>query len=161
MTLCWTLEGHGWAVCTVSDHTTQAVTVASYVTDGPEALLTAVARIVIGATEARAEFEAEPTAYRWIFHRDGEYVTIHLLEVPARRLPDGSGIEIWLSRQRLDVLARVVVRAFDAVETEHGEAGYQATWGRPFPRSELNVLRSARLATRSQPIGSKRLGRTP
>jgi hypothetical protein len=116
---------------------------ASYVTGGPEESLTAVANIVLGATDAQAEFEAEPTVYRWIFHRRGTDVDIRLLQVVSGRLPDDAGTIVWTSRQTIDTLARAVLRAFDSVVAEHGEDGYETTWGRPFPSIEVNALRTA------------------
>lgn len=71
MSLTWTLHHHGWAVCRVADQETEVEAIASYVTNGPEQLLTAVANIVLGAETARAEFEAEPTVYRWSQARSG------------------------------------------------------------------------------------------
>jgi hypothetical protein len=143
LTLTWTVHDHGWATCVVADQTAEAEALVSYVTEGPEQFLSAVARAVLGATESRAEFEAEPTAYRWIFQRIQAHVDIRLLVLSRRELPDESGDVIWTSRQPIQVLARAVIRAFDAVLTEHGEDGYQANWGRPFPTLELNALRTA------------------
>ncbi|HZD70033.1 MAG TPA: hypothetical protein VFA45_14355, partial [Actinomycetes bacterium] len=64
MALTWTLEGRGWAKCTVTDEQTQAEVTASYLSSAPEDLLTAVMRLVLGDNETRAQFEAEPTAFR-------------------------------------------------------------------------------------------------
>jgi hypothetical protein len=127
----------------VADAEGDAVVVASYVTDGPEQFITAVARVVLGASQARAEFEAEPIVYRWLFDRDNGHVQIRLLQLPSRGSRDDVGDIVWASRQPVDVVARAVVRAFDAVETEHGEVGYQAMWGRPFPSFELRALHDA------------------
>lgn len=69
--LHWTLSGRGWADCTISDHQAETEVTASYISTAPEDLLTAVARLVTGEAEARAQFEAEPTAFRWIFYREG------------------------------------------------------------------------------------------
>jgi hypothetical protein len=149
MSLTWTLEQHGWARCVVADERAHAEAVVSYVTGGPEELLSAVARLVLGANETRAEFEAEPTVYRWIFQRTGDDADIRLMQVAEHKLPDASGTLIWTSRQPIHNLARVVVRAFDAVLTTHGEDGYQAQWRRPFPRVELAALRAAWRNTRS------------
>ena len=132
----------------MSDGESTFEALASYVTDAPEGFITAVARLVLGEPTTRAEFEAEPTAYRWIFQRNGDDVDIRLLELESRRLPDGVGLAVWSSLQTIDALARAVVRAFDAVVTEHGVDGYQAMWGRPFPDIELNALRSAWRTTR-------------
>ncbi|MFE1957523.1 hypothetical protein [Streptomyces sp. NPDC059479] len=46
----------------------------SYISNVPEEFLTARAQLVAGDTETRAQFEAEPTAYQWIFHREDEDV---------------------------------------------------------------------------------------
>lgn len=125
--LVWTLGHHGWAFCSVTDDHTSAEAVASYVTDGPEQLLRAV----------------EPTVYRWFFHRDGTMVTIRLVEAADSKAPEQAGTPIWRSRQPTTTLARAVIRAFDTVAHDLGEVGYQTQWGRPFPRHELEVLRSA------------------
>lgn len=63
MSLTWTLEHHGWARCVVADAQSEAVAIASYVTGGPEYLLTAVARLALGADRTSAEFEAEPDVW--------------------------------------------------------------------------------------------------
>lgn len=141
--LVWTLGHHGWAFCSVTDDHTSAEAVASYVTDGPEQLLRAVARILLYETDTQAEFEAEPTVYRWFFHRDGTMVTIRLVEAADSKAPEQAGTPIWRSRQPTTTLARAVIRAFDTVAHDLGEVGYQTQWGRPFPRHELEVLRSA------------------
>jgi hypothetical protein len=143
MSLTWILQDHGWAVCVVADAQARAEAIASCVTGGPEDFLTAVARLVLGADASRADLEAEPTVYRWIFQRHGTDADIRLLLVPDGKLPDGAGTIVWTSRQPVDTVARAVVRAFDAVATEHGENGYEAQWGRPFPRFELEALRRA------------------
>ncbi|MFJ6556919.1 hypothetical protein ACIQNT_32550 [Streptomyces luteogriseus] len=83
--ITWTLGAHGWAECTLEDHQAKAELTASYITSAPEEFLTGVARLVAGETETCAQFEAEPTAYRWIFHRHGEDVRVRMLE-----LRDGS-----------------------------------------------------------------------
>ncbi|MEV0455552.1 hypothetical protein [Catellatospora methionotrophica] len=143
MLVGWRLQHHGWAVCALGDDLAQAEALVSYVTDGPEEFLTAVAHLVLGWSDTRVQFEAEPAAYRLIFHRDHDEVDICLVRVRTRDLPDEAGATAWTSRQPLSVLARAVIRAFDAVEAEHGEAGYRTAWGRPFPRAELTALRSA------------------
>lgn len=143
ISLTWTLSHHGWAVCEVADQRSAAEVIASYVTDGPEQFLSAVAQIVSGATVARAEFQAEPVVYRWAFRRHASDVEVHLLRVPPDGMPDTGSPIIWTSNQTLDALARAVVRAFDDVAYRHGEDGYEKAWGRPFPTTELQALRTA------------------
>jgi len=70
-------------------------------------------------------------------------VTIRLFEVPDEALTDEARTLLWTSRQPLDTLARTIVRAFDRVEEEHGEAGYLQQWRSPFPHQQLDALRTA------------------
>jgi hypothetical protein len=69
--------------------------VASYITAAPEDLLNAVARVVADATESRAQFEAEPTAFRWIFYREGEDVWVRILGPRGGSYHESKGTEIW------------------------------------------------------------------
>jgi hypothetical protein len=142
MQLVWTLTGHGWADCSIRDARAQAEVTASYITNAPEDLLTAVTRLVTGEAETRAQFEAEPTAFRWIFYREGNDVWIRLLQLPDGSKHDNAGTEIWSSQQSLDNVARAVIRCFDEVAKRHDESGYRGKWGEHFPRTELEALRS-------------------
>jgi hypothetical protein len=86
---------------------------------------------------------AEPTAYRWIFYRSGTDVWIRLLHLHDGGSHDEDGAEIWSSRQTVDSLARTLIRCFDQVAHQHGETEFQDKWGSPFPRMELEALRTA------------------
>ncbi|MDQ0930518.1 hypothetical protein [Streptomyces turgidiscabies] len=140
--LTWVLHEHGWATCTVEDHQAKAELSVSYLTNAPEDLLTAVARLVSGDTETRAQFEAEPTAFRWIFHRQADDVWIRVLELRDGSDHDNRGTEIWSGPLGIDALVRAVVRCFDGVARTYGESGYRGKWGEHFPRLELEALRS-------------------
>ncbi|RPE46937.1 hypothetical protein EDD90_10334 [Streptomyces sp. Ag109_O5-1] len=120
--LDWVLSGQGWAHCIVSDRHAEAEVTASYITAAPEEFLTALTRLVVGETECRAQFEAEPTAFRWIFYREGTNVWIRLLELAHGSAHDNTGSEIWSTRQDIDVVARAVIRCFDEVVREYGES---------------------------------------
>ena len=141
--ITWTLGAHGWADCVVEDHQAKAELSASYISNAPEEFLTAVARLVAGEMETRAQFEAEPTAYRWIFYREAAAATvrIRLLELRRGSDHDDKGTAIWSSRLPIDALARAVVRCFDEVVQIYGESGYRGKWGEHFPRTELEALR--------------------
>jgi hypothetical protein len=143
MSLGWRLAGHGWADCTVADAENKVHVTASSISGAPEELLTAVARLVVGETEARVQFEAEPTAFRWIFSRGGNEVWVRILQLPDGNHQDKAGVEIWSSRQTIDSVARAVIRCFDDVAHRHGEGGYHEKWSSPFPRFELEALRTA------------------
>ncbi|MER7407821.1 hypothetical protein ABT373_36420 [Streptomyces sp. NPDC000070] len=139
--ITWTLGAHGWADCTLEDRHARAELTASYITTAPEEFLTAVARLVAGETETRAQFEAEPTAYRWIFHREGEDAWIRVLELRHGHDHDNRGTEVWSSQLDIDQLVRAVIRCFDEVAQTYGESGYRGKWGEHFPRTELEALR--------------------
>lgn len=103
----------------------------------------AVARLVLGEEYARAELEGEPQVYRWFFHRDGSGVDVRLVRADDDRAPDSSGTVLWSGRHTIVALARSAVRAFDRIDHELGEEAYESQWGRPFPRTELEALRTA------------------
>ncbi|MEU8575369.1 hypothetical protein [Streptomyces asoensis] len=140
--LVWVLSGRGWADCTVSDQHAEAKVTASCITTAPEDLLTAVTRLVVGETESRAQFEAEPTAFRWVFYREGINVWIRLLKLANGSSHDNRGTEIWATQQDTDVVARALIRCFDEVVRQYGESAYRAKWGEHFPRAELETLRT-------------------
>ncbi|WP_326844295.1 hypothetical protein OHB33_38765 (plasmid) [Streptomyces sp. NBC_01558] len=105
--------------------------------------MTAVTRLIVGETECQAQFEAEPTAFRWIFYREGTNVWIRLLELARGSDHDNKGTEIWSTQQDNDVVARAVIRCFDEVVSEDIEGTYRGKWGEHFPRTELEDLRTA------------------
>ena len=79
-------------------------------------------------------------------------VAIHLVEAADWKTPEHAGSLLWRSDQPTTTLARTVLRAFDNVVDDLGEIGYQTEWGRPFPRHELEALRTAwRRAAQSSP----------
>lgn len=143
MTVTWKLAGAGWADIVVADDQAAAEATASNITTAPEDLLTAVARLVLSENETRAQLEAEPTAFRWIFYREGTDVWVRLLELPDGHKHDNAGTEIWSSWQTIDTVARAMIRCFDEVAHEHGESGYRGKWHEHFPRAELEALRAA------------------
>ncbi|MEU5882862.1 hypothetical protein [Spirillospora sp. NPDC047279] len=118
MSLAWSLLPGG-AQWTAADDQTTVQATASYLRAGPEDLLTAVARLVLGESETRADFEDEPITYRWIFRRTGDDVHIRVLELADYKEPDLTGTELWSSRQTVDSLARGVIRGFDEVVWKH------------------------------------------
>ncbi|MCT9110430.1 hypothetical protein ACFWD7_40250 [Streptomyces mirabilis] len=110
LAITWTLWSHGWAFVKVADDQGEAEIIASYVTDGPEQFLYAVARLVLGDGETLAELEGEPQVYRWFFHRDGSEVDIRLVVAEDDRVPNSSGTVLWSGRHTSATLARSAVR---------------------------------------------------
>ncbi|MEU2111886.1 hypothetical protein [Streptomyces sp. NPDC019507] len=154
LAITWTLWSHGWAFVKVADDQGEAEVLASYVTDGPEQFLYAMARLALGDEEAHAELEGEPQVYRWFFRRDGAEVDIRLVVADDAGASASSGIVLWSGRHTITALARSAVRAFDRITHELGEETYAAQWGRPFPRNELEALRTAMRGARQEQVGS-------
>jgi hypothetical protein len=141
--ITWTLTGVGWAEVRVGDDRAEAALTASYVSgEAAQELLLAVCRLAAGSAEARAQFEAEPAAFRWIFTRDGDQAHVRVLRLPDGDLHDSAGTEIWGTVQPVDTVVRAVVRCFDEVFSTYGGSTYEASWRSPFPREELERLRS-------------------
>ncbi|MDH6435421.1 hypothetical protein M2158_003898 [Streptomyces sp. SAI-144] len=143
LAITWTLGSHGWASVKVADDHGEAEAIASYITGAPEEFLYAVARLVLGDEDTRAELEGEPQVYRWFFRRDGSVVDVRLVLADDAQAPDSSGVVLWSGRHTVTALARAAVRAFDRIYYEQGEEAYESQWGRPFPRTELEALRTA------------------
>ncbi|MEI5011292.1 hypothetical protein RB196_32110 [Streptomyces sp. PmtA] len=154
LAITWTLWSHGWAFVKVADDQGEAEVLASYVTDGPEQFLYAMARLALGDEEAHAELEGEPQVYRWFFRRDGAEVNIRLVVADDAGASASSGIVLWSGRHTITALARSAVRAFDRITHELGEETYAAQWGRPFPRNELEALRTAMRGARQEQVDS-------
>lgn len=80
-----------------------------------------MARLVTGEAGTRVRFESEPTAYRWVFCREGEDIRIRVLELRDGSDHDNMGAEIWSARsprspghvvrKRIFVLGDISVRS--------------------------------------------------
>ena len=122
------MTGAGWAEVSVGD----ATFVVSYVGSGPEALLGEVTRTVLGHAGA-VRFEGEPEQYEVNFERADDDIKICVME---------SATQLWAGAHPWDQVARSVVRAFDQVARELDAEAYESQWRRPFPRRELERLRT-------------------
>ncbi|MFI1439130.1 hypothetical protein [Streptomyces fructofermentans] len=143
-TFIWTPGWAGSADCTINDGRSEGRAHASYISNAPEDLLNAVTRVVLGARMVKAQFEGDPGAHRWVFHRYGDFVDIDLLLLEDGRRPDSEGQVIWESRrQGVDAIARAVIDGFDRVAQDLGEEAYRMRWLSPFPRTDLEDLRTA------------------
>ncbi|MFE5587206.1 hypothetical protein [Kitasatospora sp. NPDC056531] len=91
ITFTWTPGWAGSADCTINDGRSEGKAHASYISNAPEDLLSAVTRVVLGARMVKAQFEGEPGAHRWIFHRYGDFVDIDLLLLEDGQRPDSEG----------------------------------------------------------------------
>lgn len=141
----WTLRDSGWADCVVGDEGGTVDLVASSLTAGPEYLLIALTDLARGARGARAEFEAQPTVYRWIFTARGEEssgeIDVRVVRLPSWEALEDTGATMWTTRTTVAELGEVVLAGFDAAHREYGPA-YAERWGRPLPLDRLARLRA-------------------
>lgn len=155
--LRWLLTGPGWAQCVVGDDRAEVELRVSYLTPAPEELLVGITRLLLTETEVRVDFQAEPTVYRWTFHRADDQVSMRLLQLPGQDWPGRTEQEIWSTRQDLATVVRAVIRCFDDVLHTYGVSGYRGEWGDDFPGAELEALRSAwRARERTAPGNGQR-----
>lgn len=124
----WDLSGAGWAELSVGE----ATLVVSYVGSGPEALLEAVTRALLGHA-GEVTFEGEPQRYRVTFDRVGDEIRIRVTEFET---------ELWAGSHPLDEVARSVVRALDRVANEFDDEAHESEWRGAFPHRELERLRA-------------------
>lgn len=140
----WTLSGSGWADCTIADIAGEAQLVVSYITDAPAELIGAATRLALGEPgDHKVMFEAEPNGYLWHLSPDGDAVDIRIVEYADASMRNRPGEVLWEGRHPIEVLARSVLRGFDRVDFDLGEDRWYADWRRPFPRRELEALRTA------------------
>ncbi|MFF3227453.1 hypothetical protein ACFYV7_31965 [Nocardia suismassiliense] len=136
------------AVGHVSDNGNEAEALASYLTTAPEDMLNAVVGLRSGDATARVSFEAEPTAYVWLFDRTDANVHIRLVTLASSDEPDAARTELWSTTQTLDHLVCTVIGAFEDVARQHGDDGYLKKWCGSFPHAELQALVEAQPNTR-------------
>ena len=83
----------GWADCLIADRDAEVSIEASYISEAPEELLIAVARVLTSESEAQVEFAGEPAGYRWILHREGDDISrwpqVNLSGQPTAGAPEG------------------------------------------------------------------------
>ena len=135
--------GHaGWASADISHGGTSVRLTASYLSDALGNLLSAVADLTDGASEASCTWDEEPGEFRWAFNVGSSGVALAITTIDFD--------EVWADDQLifratvpLDELVKAVAEGAEATLQEHGEAGYLHRWGRfPFPTQQLARLRS-------------------
>jgi hypothetical protein len=144
LSLSWTVPGPGSSRCTIDDGKTHATVPASYLSDAPNDLIHTVTRVIEGSKLSRIQFAGEPGAYRWSFHRYGDFVDIEILSVTHERMSDSDGRPVWSTdRQPVADLARACVDCFTSLKDTLGEDTYERSWGFPFPATSLVLLTNA------------------
>jgi hypothetical protein len=140
------LVGTGWARAKVTDEANSAEVTASYLGDALGDLLMAVWTLIEGDTDARCSWWEEPGEYRWIFVRDGQRISLRILEFD--RLwsdePDETGRLIFQTSQPLRELAAAIAAGAKACLNAVGFKDYREKWVyNDFPVDELAAIEAA------------------
>ncbi|WP_183298229.1 hypothetical protein [Cellulomonas cellasea] len=143
LSLVWRIAEHGWAECELRTPDERVVVPASYVSDAPEDFLSGLAHVCAWGGSTTFTFVGEPAVYRWTLTAGSGVLEVAVEHRPGPAQAGSVSTPVWRGTFVLSTFARASVRAFDAVVHEHGLAGYEQVWGRPFPTGELEALRSA------------------
>lgn len=152
----WVLRGDDRAVCVLGGGRPGGLQLpVSRVTTAPEDLLSALTALLTGEGTASVRWRSESFLHHWHFT-----CADSRLHVSVRRQPDhleapadseaqaegadapADGAEIWSAHQPVRAFARALIKAFDHVLRVYGRIGYRQQWGAPFPRNELEALRT-------------------
>jgi hypothetical protein len=148
--LKWELVGQGWAKCSLAAGSRKTSLAAGHCTDALGDLVAATGGLYGQRRTTRFFFDAEPRELRWVLRAGDEAVGVTVYEFPdvavSPDLPDTDGTVVWRSTHPRRLFAHAVLNAAQNVLTEHGEAGYRATWAlHPFPVGLVQDLRRLHL----------------
>ena len=138
------VTGRGWAACDVRFGKAHCEITASYISDAFGDLVRAAAAMACGTQGVTVSFAEEPGEYRWVLTRlQASRVEVAILTLPHWHpgRADEFGEELLRFACPLLEFGRAVMRAANALQRLHGEAGYLAQWGKPFPGESLDDLR--------------------
>jgi hypothetical protein len=148
------ITGFGWCDAYVSDGQRWLRPTASYLSDAPKALVSAVVAVVRGQVHVACLWTEEPGEYVWIFIRRGEDLELRILwhddwtTQPSDANHWFTPFESLLQEQARFVinmpigdLSRSVARAMGRVLEHVGADEYRNGWGMPFPEHEYAELR--------------------
>jgi hypothetical protein len=145
-TFDFSLVGTGWARAKVTDDASSAEVTASYLGDALGHLLVAIWTLIEGDTDARCSWWEEPGECRWIFVRDGQRISLRILEFDRlwSAEPDETGRLIFQTSQPLPELAAAIATGAKACLSTLGFQGYRQKWVyNDFPVDELAAIEAA------------------
>jgi hypothetical protein len=137
------LCGRGWIEAELADGDHKISISASYLTDAPADLLTAVNQLLNGRQEATCCWQEEPGAYQWVLTKEGRNVQIELrwYEKAFPKYSDNAPV-VFSGNDELVCVARHILKAFDARTLGISETEYHSIWGYEYPETELFRLRA-------------------
>lgn len=135
------IEAHGWIDGIFAIDGQRAKVTASYLSDGPGELLTAVTKLTRTSETARVSWETEPGEYRWVFDRAGDTVRVRVLWFEQILEGDDDGGDVLADgRCSLWDLVDAIATAARRVLAGCGEIQYRKSWEHRFPTTQLSVL---------------------
>ena len=120
----------------------EASVLASFLSDAPAELASAVLLLLEGASSARCAWQDEPGEYRWLFEREADLLRLTLRAFPDNysRQDDRHGVLLFQSEDRLRRFASRLRQELHYFLVTIGADGYERHWGHPFPTREYQRL---------------------
>jgi hypothetical protein len=140
----YTLDGAGWATCTVAAGDVHCEITASYLSDALGNLVAAAVATLSGRGSATVSFDEEPGEYRWVIEaKSPSLCAVQILEFPELwgNKPNSDGKSVFRAEVTPIVFGRAVHAAAASVLEKHGIEGYAKSWiQHPFPLEQFRVL---------------------
>ncbi|WP_421700172.1 hypothetical protein [Ancylobacter sp.] len=141
----YVLNGKGWAECQIDVDGAHLFMRASHLSDAFDEIVRATLSMIVNGSVETAIFNDEPGTYRWRLTPAGDRLNIRIVsyDEPFARETDPTGCLSFDATCRLRTFAGAVLAAGQQLRATHGEDGYAAQWGHPFPNAPLEHLKQA------------------
>ena len=139
------LVGRGWIETTLITEYSKIKIIASYLSDAPNDLITALALLLEGENETECLWQDEPGEYQWIFKRQNDSFELKILEFKGTsKWQNNENVHLlFCGTENLVKVAHRVLRRFNTIKIEHTVDGYKDLWGYEFPLKAIDRLRFA------------------
>lgn len=141
----YVLNGKGWAECQIDVDGAPLFMRASHLSDAFDEIVRATLSMLLNGSVEVAIFNDEPGTCRWRLTPAGDRLNIRIVsyDEPFARETDPTGRLSFDANCRLRTFAGAVLAAGQQLRATHGEDGYAAQWGHPFPGARLAQLKHA------------------
>ncbi|MFH8394278.1 hypothetical protein [Streptomyces sp. NPDC018036] len=143
----WILSGYGSARFIWMIGSERVEIPSSYIGDALDGLMQAALDLQLGSSATFAYFMGEPDGYRMFFSgaSDEVYVqVVHFVDLQSEEGRWAGGTVSWAGRVGKDAFIDDVCSMGEKVIRDNGSDGYERAWGKPFPASLLQKLKSGR-----------------
>jgi hypothetical protein len=147
LTVIYTLDGAGWASCTVTVGDARCEITASYLSDALGNLVATALATLAGHEPQTTSFDEEPGEFRWILEPISSNLrSLQILEFPQLwgDKPNSEGKEVFRAEVTPLDFGRAIHAAAEKVLEKHGADGYAKSWiQHQFPLEKFRSLGDA------------------